>query len=53
MDGANRDGALERARAMYDLYSRGATLEGVGRRYGLTRERVRQIFRDAGYPQSR
>jgi Homing endonuclease associated repeat/Sigma-70, region 4 len=35
---------------MYDLYATGATLEEVGARFGLTRERVRQVFRDAGLP---
>lgn len=38
----------KRAQQMYELYARGATLAGVGERYGLTRERVRQIFHAAG-----
>lgn len=33
---------------MYDLYCAGATLGEVGKRFGLTGERVRQIFRNAG-----
>lgn len=49
----NADKALARAtsqrtRAMYALYAEGATLEEVGDRFGVTRERVRQIFREAG-----
>lgn len=43
--GDDRD---RRARAMYELYEQGATLEEVGICFALTRERVRQIFRDAG-----
>jgi len=35
---------------MYDLYATGATLEEVGARFGLTRERVRQVFSEAGLP---
>jgi len=38
----------KRAREMYALYEDGATLEEVGICFSLTRERVRQIFRDAG-----
>lgn len=45
-----RHEVLERARRMYELYANGATLETVGQRYGVTRERVRQIFRDADLP---
>jgi len=33
---------------MYALYVGGATLEEVGARFGITRERVRQVFREAG-----
>jgi hypothetical protein len=33
---------------MHELYSSGATLEEVGERFGLTRERVRQVFVEAG-----
>jgi len=40
--------ASQRTREMYALYANGATLEEVGVRFGLTRERVRQIFREAG-----
>jgi hypothetical protein len=35
---------------MHEIYANGGTLEAVGQEYGLTRERVRQIFRDAGLP---
>lgn len=38
----------QRAREMYALYEQGATLEEIGICYGITRERVRQIFRKAG-----
>lgn len=37
----------KRAREMYDLYTTGATLGQVGDRFGLTAERVRQIFLEA------
>jgi hypothetical protein len=37
-----------RARAMHALYLEGATLEEVGELYGVSRERVRQVFRDRG-----
>lgn len=40
----------ERASEMHQMYADGATLEEVGRRYGMTRERVRQVFRAAGLP---
>lgn len=33
---------------MHALYADGATLEEVGARFGVTRERVHQIFREAG-----
>jgi Sigma-70, region 4 len=33
---------------MHSLYQTGATLEEVGERYGITRERVRQLFKKAG-----
>ena len=35
---------------MHALYADGATLEQVGARFGVTRERVHQIFREAGIP---
>lgn len=38
----------QRTRKTYDLYNTGATLREVGERFGLTGERVRQIFRSAG-----
>ena len=34
----------KRALAMHALYKQGATLQDIGTRYGLTRERVRQII---------
>ncbi len=33
---------------MHAVYQDGATLEEVGKRYGITRERVRQLFKKAG-----
>lgn len=38
----------QRTREMYALYAEGATLEEVGAHFGITRERVRQVFREAG-----
>lgn len=35
---------------MYEQYLSGATLEEVGDRHGLTKERVRQLFQDADVP---
>jgi hypothetical protein len=37
-----------RTRQMHSVYVTGLTLEQVGKLFGLTRERVRQIFREAG-----
>jgi hypothetical protein len=37
----------ERTRQMHSAYVTGLTLEQVGKLFGLTRERVRQIFREA------
>jgi DNA-directed RNA polymerase sigma subunit (sigma70/sigma32) len=37
-----------RVQEMYALYQDGATLNKVGERYGVTRERVRQLFNKAG-----
>ena len=37
-------------RKMFDAYQRGATLAQTGQRFGLSGERVRQIFRTAGLP---
>lgn len=42
--------AEERAAAAHAMYEKGATLEEVGRAFGISRERVRQIFRDRGLP---
>ena len=39
-----------RVREMYALYEVGATLEEIGADYGITRERVRQLFNKAGLP---
>jgi hypothetical protein len=44
--GASADRRAEQA---YELYKAGATLAEVGERYGVSRERVRQIFRDHGF----
>lgn len=38
----------DRAAAMYRIYVAGATLQEVGDRFGISRERVRQVFREAG-----
>lgn len=38
----------QRTREIYDLYSTGATLEEVGIEFSISRERVRQILREAG-----
>jgi hypothetical protein len=38
----------ERTRQMHAAYATGLTLEQVGKLFDLTRERVRQIFREAG-----
>lgn len=35
---------------MYRLYCKGATLAAVGLEHGISGERVRQLFRDAGLP---
>ena len=35
---------------MHELYVSGATLEEIGTRFGVSRERVRQIFREAELP---
>lgn len=37
-------GRFERALVMADLYRAGKTLDEIGHRYGLTRERVRQVI---------
>lgn len=40
----------ERAAAIFADYSSGATLQEIGERYGVSRERVRQILKAHGYP---
>ena len=45
---SNDDGAGDRVGEMYDLYEGGLTLREVGEDYGLSRERVRQLFARAG-----
>ena len=42
--------ANRRAVEAHALYEAGATLEEVGRAFNITRERVRQIFREHGLP---
>jgi hypothetical protein len=46
-----RDNSLasKRAAEMYELYVGGATLQDVGTRHNISRERVRQIFDRYGY----
>lgn len=39
----------DRDRAMYAFYAGGATLQEVGDRFGVSRERVRQVFRQRGW----
>lgn len=39
-----------RAHEMHEMYASGATLDAVGHKYGVTKERVRQIFAAAGLP---
>lgn len=41
--------ADDRAAVMYKAYADGATLQEVGDRFGISRERVRQIFRAYGW----
>lgn len=43
-------GGRKRAEAAHAMYEGGATLEEVGRAFGITRERVRQVFREYGLP---
>jgi predicted transcriptional regulator len=40
----------DRAAAIFAAYSSGATLQEVGERYGISRERVRKILKAHGYP---
>jgi hypothetical protein len=39
----------DRLREMYDLYASGATLAEAGQAFGVTRERARQLFKEAGF----
>jgi DNA-binding transcriptional regulator LsrR (DeoR family) len=45
---ARKRGASPRVLEMYELYEHGATLEEIGDDFGITRERVRQLFKQAG-----
>jgi DNA-directed RNA polymerase specialized sigma24 family protein len=40
----------DRVQEMYSLHSGGQTLEEVGRSFGLTRQRVSQLFQEASLP---
>jgi transposase len=44
------DDVSERNREMVELYKSGMTLESIGMKYGITRERVRQILRKMAVP---
>ena len=44
------DAGADRAATMYELYAGGATLEQVGARHNMSRERVRQILSDTATP---
>ena len=56
LDGAVRgsrdgsDGIPKRVQEMYWLHSGGRTLEEVGRAFGITRQRVSQLFQQASLP---
>ncbi|MGH2832472.1 MAG: homing endonuclease associated repeat-containing protein, partial [Solirubrobacteraceae bacterium] len=45
---ARKREASPRVVEMYELYEHGATLEEIGDDFGITRERVRQLFKAAG-----
>lgn len=45
---ARKREASPRVLEMYELYEHGATLEEIGDDFGITRERVRQLFKQAG-----
>jgi hypothetical protein len=45
---SDEDGVGDRVPKMYELYQRGFTLHEVGEEFGLSRERVRQLFGRAG-----
>jgi transposase len=47
---AAKQDAEERAREMHAEYQKGSTLEEVGAQFGVTRERVRQLFRQFDLP---
>jgi hypothetical protein len=40
---------LDRARKMYEVYDSGASQREVGSKFGISGERVRQIFKKAGF----
>jgi DNA-binding CsgD family transcriptional regulator len=42
---------IERYKEMYSLYCEGLTYDQIGQRYGITRERVRQIFLRGASPE--
>jgi DNA-binding CsgD family transcriptional regulator len=44
------DGIPQRVQEMYSLHSGGRTLEQVGRSFGITRQRVSQLFQEASLP---
>lgn len=44
----NRRAVTQRVKEMYSSYEAGATLEEIAVRFGISRERVRQLFRQAG-----
>lgn len=45
---AKREALAARAEKMVEMFRQGVTLEAIGRQFGLTRERVRQIIAGAG-----
>lgn len=44
------EGVPRRVQVMYRLHCEGRTLEEVGHAFGITRQRVSQLFKDAGLP---
>jgi DNA-binding CsgD family transcriptional regulator len=47
---AIKDDVSERNREMVELYKSGMTLESIGMKHGLTKERIRQILRKMAVP---